>query len=350
VKALSAVLLVVPFFSLPLRAAEVSLSRTNVLQFVANGKVLPIRTVDDWQKRRLAIREAMQRVMGPLPGKEKRCPLEVRFEEQTDCGDYVRHWISYASEPSARVPAYLLVPKTALAGKARFPAVLALHQTHPLGQKVVVGLGNSTNDEYGVRLVKRGFVVLAPPYPLLADYNPDLKTLGYESGTMKAIWDNIRAIDLLESLPYVRTNAFGAIGHSLGGHNGIYTAAFDERIKVVVSSCGFDAFRDYKNGDIRGWTSTRYMPRLLDYSRETRPFDFAEVIASLAPRWFFVNAPLGDSNFKWQSVDDVCAEARKVYQLYGASDRVRVEHPDSAHSFPMALQRQAFELLEQALR
>ena len=33
---------------------------------------------------------------------------------------------------------------------------------------------------------------------------------------------------------------FGALGHSLGGHNAIFTAVFDPRLKVVVSSCGFD--------------------------------------------------------------------------------------------------------------
>ena len=47
------------------------------------------------------------------------------------------------------------------------------------------------NDEYGVELAKRGYVVIATPYPRLSDYNPDLKKLGYESGTMKAIWDNM---------------------------------------------------------------------------------------------------------------------------------------------------------------
>ena len=87
-------------------------------------------------------------------------------------------------------------------------------------------------------------MVIAPPYPLLADYHPNLKQLGYQSGTMKAIWDNMRALDYLQTLPFVQTNAFGAIGHSLGGHNGIYTAMFDDRIRAVVSSCGFDSFRD----------------------------------------------------------------------------------------------------------
>src|SRR4029450_8356773 len=103
-------------------------------------------------------------------------------------------------------------------GPQKFPAVLALHQTHNAGQKVVVGLGNSTNDEYGVALAKRGFVVLAPPYPLLANYWPDLKALGYQSGTMKSIWDNIRGLDLLESWPLRRSLGLGGIGHSRGGN------------------------------------------------------------------------------------------------------------------------------------
>ena len=326
------------------------LSRTNLLQFVSRGKVATVRSIEDWQKRRESIKAAMQEVMGPLPGKEKRCPLDLRVEEESDLGEYVRRLITYAAEPNERVPAYLLIPKNALAVKTKAPAVLALHQTHPLGQKVVVGLSNSTNDEYGVSLVKRGFVVLAPPYPLLANYHPDLKRLGYVSGTMKAIWNNIRGLDLLESLPYVQTNGFGAIGHSLGGHNSIYTAVFDERIKVIVSSCGFDSFQDYMNGNIKGWTSERYMPRLLDYPLSGLPFDFYEVIGALAPRPFFVNAPVGDTNFKWQSVDAVFGEARKIYALYGATSNLQVEHPDCAHLFRRDMQEKAFALIEQVLR
>lgn len=326
-----------------------SLTRTNLLEFISDGKVMGVRSVADWQKRRALIKEAMQEVMGPLPGAEKRCALDMRIEEEFDAGMYFRKFITYEAEPGGRVPAYLLVPKSALTGKAKLPAVLALHQTHAQGQKVVVGLGNSTNDQYGVSLAEAGFVVLAPPYPRLANYQPDLKALGYQSGTMKAIWDNIRGLDLLESLPFVRTNGFATIGHSLGGHNGIYTAVFDERLKAVVSSCGFDSLRDYKNGDIRGWTSDRYMPRLLNYPMTALPFDFHEVIASLAPRTVFINAPIGDSNFKWQSVDAVRAAARKVYDLYGAGKRLQVEHPGCGHLFPMDMQEKAFAVIKEVL-
>jgi dienelactone hydrolase len=341
---------------IPLAAAPSSparLERTNLLIFRnEQGDVMPVKSVADWQKRRSSILQGMQEVMGPLPGKEKRCPLEVRIDDEVDCESYVRRLVHYSPEPNARVPAYLLIPKEILNNKTKAPAILALHQTHALGQKVVVGLGESPNDVYGVELARRGYVVLAPPYPLLADYHPDVKALGYQSGTMKAIWDNIRGLDLLESLPFVKTNSFGAIGHSLGGHNSVYTAVFDERIRVVVSSCGLDSYLDYMNGNIKGWTSERYMPKLLEYKDRLHdiPFDFHELMGALAPRHCFIIAPLGDTNFKWQSVDHVAKAAWQVYGLYGAPENLRVEHPDCGHLFPAEARERAYKLLDNVLK
>jgi hypothetical protein len=185
----------------------------------------------------------------------------------------------------------------------------------------------------------------------MANYQPDLATLGYQSGTMKAVWDNIRGLDLLESMPFVRKGSFGAIGHSLGGHNSIYTAVFEPRIKVVVSSCGFDSFVHYMNGNIKGWCSDRYMPKLLQYQNRLAdvPFDFYEVIGALAPRWVFINAPLGDSNFKSSSVDEVVSAARPVFDLYRASKRLTVEHPNCGHDFPEPMRQNAYRFLHDHL-
>ena len=238
----------------------------------------------------------------------------------------------------------------AVAGRKQARGILCLHQTHLLGQKVVVGLGNSPNDEYGVELVQRGYVCLAPAYPLLANYQPDLAALGYESGAMKAIWNNVRGLDLLESLPFVRSGKFGTIGHSLGGHNSVFTAVFDERIKVVVSSCGLDSFRDYMGGAIRGWTSERYMPKLLHFTLEETPFDFHELIGALVPRACFINAPLGDTNFKWRSVDDIERAAAQVYRLYGKPENLRVEHPDCGHLFPREMREAAYQIIDRELK
>jgi dienelactone hydrolase len=205
---------------------------------------------------------------------------------------------------------------------------------------------------YARDLAERGFVVLAPAYPLMAGYQPDLKALGHASGTMKAVWDNIRGLDVLESLPFVKRGAVGAIGHSLGGHNALYTAVFEPRITVVVSSCGFDSFVDYMGGDIRGWTSERYMPKLLEYQRRLAevPFDFPELLGALAPRPLFINAPVGDGNFGWRSVDQCAQAALPVYRLYGAPDNLRVKHPDCGHDFPPEAREAAYQLLERVLK
>lgn len=345
-------------------AAADRLDRENLLQFRdQSGRVSPVRSTADWQQRRAEIVAGMQSVMGPLPGAAKRVPLEVAVGAETDCGSYVRREITYTAEPGGRVPAFLLVPKAVLAGKATAPGILALMPTNGTeGNRPVVGLGSpgaKAGRNYGQELAERGFVVLAPPYPHLADYKPDLKGLGYRSGTMKAIWDNIRALDVLAATPGVSSQGFGAIGHSLGGHNSIYTAVCDERIKAVVSSCGFDSYLDYyreKQAQVwkagQGWTQERYMPALADYAGRLPeiPFDFHEMIGALAPRAFLAISPKRDSNFKWESATRVVTAARPIYALHGASERVEIVHPDVEHDFPSAMREQAYAWLERWLK
>jgi acetyl esterase/lipase len=322
----------------------------------ADGSIAPVRSAADWRERRAEIVRGVEAIMGRLPGAEKRVPLAPTIEEEVDRGSYVRRKLLYTSEPGSRVPAYLLIPKAALADGAKpVPAILCLHGTdNVVGAGTVVGVGDRPNRQYARELAERGYVTLAPNYPLLAEYQPDVAKLGWESGTLKAVWDNMRGIDLLESLPYVRPDAIGAIGHSLGGHNAVFTAFLDDRIKVVVSSCGLDSFLDYKAGDPanwlpeKGWCQTRYMPKLADYRDrlEAIPFDFHELVAGLAPRAVLIVAPLHDSNFQPESVDRIAAAARPVFALYDAADRLEVEHPDCAHDFPEPMRRRAYELFD----
>ena len=238
--------------------------------------------------------------------------------------------------------------------------MLCLHPTDgKVGHQVVVGLGGREGRQYAAELAQLGYVTLSPAYPLMANYQPELAALGYKSGTMKAIWDNSRGLDLLESLKLVdHSKGFGAIGHSLGGHNAIYTAAFDQRIKVVVSSCGFDSFLDYYDGAEKnwsagkGWCQTRYMPRLANYRGrlEEIPFDFHELLGALAPRCVFVSAPLHDSNFRWRSVAACAAAARPVYQLTASTKRLTVVHPDCDHNFPEEIRKQAYRAIDSVLK
>jgi hypothetical protein len=341
-------------------ATNTRLPRENLLLFRdSTGAVREAATFEDWSNRRRSIVEGMESVMGKLPGPEKRCPLDVKVEEEFDAGNYVRRLISYASEPGCRVPAYLLIPKSALNGKAKVPASLCLHGTNNvIGHGVVVGLGDTPNRSYASELAERGYVTLAPNYPLLAKYQPDITALGWQSGTLKAVWDNIRGLDLLESLEYVdRTRGFGTIGHSLGGHNSVYTAVFDDRLKIVISSCGLDSYLDYYQGNEanwfpqKGWCQTRYMLKLADYRGrlEEIPFDFHEMIGAIAPRRVLIVAPLRDSNFRHESVDRVVTSARQIYALSGRPNDLMVEHPDCEHDFPNEMRQLAYSWMDRTL-
>ena len=229
-----------------------------------DGAAKPVRSGDDWLRRKSEILQGFRSVVGPLPGPKKRWRLEPITEGEVDCGSYLRRSITYASEPGSRVPAYLLIPKAALVnGARRFPAGLCLHPTdNAIGNGVVVGLGGKPNRAYAAELADRGYVTLAPNYPLLAKYQPDLKALGWESGTLKAVWDNIRGLDLLESLPFVIPAASPRSATRWAGTTRSSPPSLDDRIKVVVSSCGFNSFADYYGGADRvwqpgqGWTQT----------------------------------------------------------------------------------------------
>ena len=170
---------------------------------------------------------------------------------------------------------------------------------------------------------------------------------------MKAIWNNFRAVDLLESLPQVNRDRIGVIGHSLGGHNAMFTAVFDERLKAVVSSCGFTPFHDYYGGKVAGWTSDRYMPRIRDVygnNADKIPFDFYEIVAVLAPRGFFSNSPVNDSNFDVQGVRKAFAKAGEVYGLLDAAARLTLTTPDAPHDFPEAERQAAYAWLDSVLK
>lgn len=310
-----------------------------------------VRNPADWQRRRRHIVQNMQLVTGVLPDRSKSGPLDVKIESEKRVGDLLRSKLKFQSERDDRVAAYLFMPP--LKDNEKRPAILCLHQTTKIGKAEPAGLGPKTNLQYALELAHRGYVTIAPDYPSFGDHPYDFAAHPqWKSGTMKAIWDNMRAIDLLQSLPQVDPDRIGAIGHSLGGHNAIFTAVFDDRIKALASSCGFTRFHKYYNGDLKGWTSDRYMPRIAtiyDNDPDEVPFDFPELLAAIAPRAVFINAPLRDDNFEVSGVKDSVAAAESVYKLFNAAEKLKVIYPEAAHDFPPEAREQAYRFLDRHL-
>jgi putative membrane-bound dehydrogenase-like protein len=313
------------------------------------GNEQSVKSPEDWAVRRAHVLEGMQQAMGPLPSRENLPDLAIEVVEEIEGDGFIRKEIRFTVEEGHRLAADLYFPDPP-AKEGKLPAILALHPTGAQGKRIVAGEGPRANRQYALELAQRGYVVIAPDYPSFgdeADY--DFSSDGYVSGTMKGIVNHMRCVDLLQSLDEVDPERIGVIGHSLGGHNAMFVGAFDERLKVIVSSCGWTPFHDYYEGNIKGWTSDRYMPRLRDVyglDPDQVPFDFYEVVAALAPRAFFSASPEQDSNFEVEGVKKAIPKAQDVYALFDAEENLQVRYPVCEHDFPTEIRAEAYAFID----
>jgi dienelactone hydrolase len=309
----------------------------------------PVRNKQDWRKLRDRVLAGMREVMGPLPDSPTGS-TEVAILEESPFPEFIRKKLTFASGDGDLVPAYLFIPRK---GKGRKPAALCLHQTTTIGKAEPAGLGGKPNLRYALELAERGFVTLAPDYPGYGDYKIDAYAMGYVSATMKGIRNHRRAVDLLVSMSDVDSRRIGVIGHSLGGHNSLFVAAFELRIAAIVTSCGFTSFAKYYGGNLTGWSHKGYMPRIASVygkSPEKMPFDFPGILQALAPRPVFINAPLHDANFDVSGVDDCVKAAEPIYSgVFHAKRALQVVHPDCAHDFPPEVRTSAYDFLARSL-
>jgi len=309
-------------------------------------------TARQWRERRREVVEGFEKVAGEFDLSNERVPPEAKVlsGERLD-GGIIRRKVAYHTDSSDRtVSAYVLLPEVK-PGEKR-PAVVVFHSTQPAGKDQPAGLADDEDKHIALHLARRGYVTIAPDYPSFGEYKTDFKDNTYPSGVMKAVADNVRTVDLLCSLPEVDAGRVGAIGHSLGGHTAIFTALYEPRIKAVVSNCGFTRFHRYYGGDLTGWTSPRYFPRIAtEYGKDPDrvPFDFPGLIAALAPRAFLASSPTRDDNFDVTGVKETIAAARPVYELLGAGDKLRANYPDCEHSFPPEVRKVAYEFLDEQL-
>src|SRR5262249_52909068 len=86
--------------------------KANLLVYLDNaGRPVPVKSAEDWPKRRGHVLANMQLVMGPLPPAERRVPLDLKVEAEETLARVVRKKVTFAVETGDRVTAYLLMPR-----------------------------------------------------------------------------------------------------------------------------------------------------------------------------------------------------------------------------------------------
>jgi dienelactone hydrolase len=224
-----------------------------------------------------------------------------------------------------------------------------------------MGADGDTGRQYAHELARRGYVVIVPDYWPMGHYRSkkyDPHQNGYATGAIKGVWNHMRAIDVLQTLPEVDAEHIGSIGHSLGGYNTVFLGVLEPRIKAMVTSAGYNSFVDYAaspygGGDLAKWSLDKHLRRVrtvFSNDHAQVPCDFPEMIAALAPRPLLTIAPKNDEIFVLPGVTRCLDAARPVYELLDARGNLQSRFPDGGHDFPEAEREAAYQFLDKYLR
>ncbi|WP_409344965.1 alpha/beta hydrolase family protein [Paenibacillus sp. MBLB4367] len=325
-----------------------------------------VDTREAWEAERSRIMSEWKRLLGnpPVEGLHDKRGSGGGFERlaETQEENHRRLKIAYDSLDGDRITAYLLLPNRSGVETGKRPAVLALHPTSPNGKDDVSLASGRENRTYGLELVSRGYVVLAPDsitageriYPGAEAYQTAPFYAQYPEWTAvgKMLADHIRAVDILASLPEADGSRIGAIGHSLGGYNGWFLAGVDPRVRAVVSSCGFSMFAgdpDPNRWGQRDWFS--HFPVVTGMLGEGRiPFEWHEIAALAAPVPLFMWSGIGDRIFpNWSAIAAGMADLAGLYRFLGQDERFEFWMGPAGHDFPAKVRQMAYEFLDRHL-
>lgn len=323
-----------PFRQPPAEFAEKLGSYTSPLKF-ADGSIA--KTSADWKRRRAEIEKSWHDRLGAWPAKIEKPAIKRLDTIERDDHTQIRVQVQ-VSAMNHWVDGYLLIPK----GKGPFPAVVVpfYEPLTSIGQNPK-GRGVGTHD-YGLQLVKRGFVTLSIGTPgsldqLGGDTREALIKTGHEFRrqplTMLAYVAST-CLTALAQMPEVDAARIGIIGLSYGGKWSMFASCLDERFACAVWSDPGIVFNE-KDSNVNYWepwylgfdpkvtrkagVPSATNPRTGLYKEMVEAGqDLVDLHALMAPRPVLVSGGVQDPPKNWVALNHLIA----VNQVLGAKNRV----------------------------
>ncbi len=273
---------------------------------------------DTWEAYATRLRRRILLSSGLLPLPE-RSPLNVRIFDRIVHEDYTIEKASFESRPGLWVTGNLYRP----VGKGPFPGVVCPHGHWEHG-RIEDGKRGSVPARC-ITLARLGAVVFS--YDMIG-YNDSLqlshrwggereKLWGVHPFAMQ-LWNSIRAVDFLESLPDVDAMRLACTGASGGGTQTFALTAVDARIKVAAPV-------NMISSRMQGGCLCENAPILrLDNSN-------MEIGALAAPRPLLMVSASGDWTRETPRVEYPAIQS--IYALYGAAAQVENVHIDAGHNY-----------------
>lgn len=293
----------------------------------------PPTRLDVWNTKRQELRARLRESMGSFP---EAPALTLREHRKLKMPGYEIRMITFQSRPGMHVTANLYVPD----GPGPFPAVLNVHGHYPQGK--IAGLVAAR----GHMLASDGFVVLSVDAigagergttPGVFEHHGDagvpLLSIG-ESLLGMQVYDNARAIDLLQSLSFVDGERIGVTGASGGGNQTMWIAAMDQRIKAAVPVVSVGTFEGYVT-EGNCWCET-----LTDGLKIAESWG---VLGLIAPRPLLILTAQREKIPAFLPVQMLRAhgQLKKIYALFGEEPKLAYQIIDAEHNYVPQMRRHA---------
>ena len=275
-------------------------------------------TLTEWQQRAEYLREHILASAGLVPAPEK-TPLAPQIFDEKQRDDYSVAKVYFESLPRFYVTGNLYRPS----GAGPFPAILAPHGHWSYGRLENTDI-NSVPAR-AINLARQGFVVFT--YDMIG-YN-DSRQLTHEFGGKREtlwgltlaglqLWNSIRSLDFLESLPEVDRDRIGVTGESGGGTQTFLVSAVDARVKVAAPV-------NMISLHMQGGCLCENEPGLrLDTNN-------VELGALMAPRPLLMVAATGDWTNETPQVEYPAMQ--RIYRLFNAENRVYSVQFEAPHNY-----------------
>ena len=298
-------------------------TRVHALRDVNTPYTFPGYTKEEWLATAAELRTHILVSTGLMPMLD-RTQLHAEVFDKIERADYTVEKVSFEAWPGFFTTGNLYRPK----GKTGpFPGIVSPHGHW--------GRGRLENLERGsipgrcINFAKQGYVIFS--YDMIG-YNDSGKQIKHHYGGAREglwglsamalqLWNGVRAVDFLQSLPDVDPKQIGCTGASGGGTQTFMLTAIDERIRVSAPVNMISAH-------MQGGCLCENAPNLrLTLSN-------LEIGAMMAPRPLLLVSATGDWTKNTPTVE--YPAIRSIYAHFDAEDKIHTVQVDAEHNYNKA--------------
>ena len=314
------------FFAMKLLLLIFILSSCNLKQESQNTDSIPgSDDAIEHQDKRIVDKESrrdeLYQLLGRLPDRNRPISVEIVSTEETD--ELIIERLLMDINGFEKVPAYFTKPKN-IQGKT--PAILFNHshfgQYHVGKDEFLYGRDEMQSPPYAIALAQMGFAGLCLDSWGFGERMGNSESEIFKEMLWKGqvmwgmmVYDNLRALDYLESREDIDTKRIGTMGMSMGSTMAWWLSALDERISVCVDLCCLTDFQTLiaeKGLNLHG--IYYYVPDLLNH------FTTSDINELISPRPHFGLAGRFDPLTPLKGLEIIDNNLKRVYEKDGASE------------------------------